>query len=237
MIILKVTVIYGNPDENNTYEYTHFLLKNLRNHMKINLTEYFLPEDFYLSCKNYCKYFISYCDYFNSCNINKIAKSISDSDMIILACSSIKMHLLPPSLKLLLDHLSYLWMPHKNNIPMSKKIGLVLSDDYVPILPSASKILRKYLKFWGIKNILNCNIHNKSKSLVEKDALSKDYLSIILLSVKIINMISSDPSFSCLNSKKIIKFPYSKLINQKNICQNKHSINKVISIKKIQNNL
>lgn len=207
---MKVTVIYGNSDENNAYEYTHFLLNILHNHIKINLTEYFLSENFYISCHHSCKCLTPYCNYFNSCHINKIAKSIIDSDMIILACSNIKMHQLPPSLKLLLDHLSYLWMPHKNNIPMFQKIGLVISDDYVPILPSSSKTLRKHFKFWGIKNILHCDIHNESKSLVERDALSKNYFNIILLSIKVMNIISSDPSLSYLNSKKIVRFPYSK---------------------------
>lgn len=236
MIIVNVTVIYGNPDENNTYEYTHFLLNNLHRHISIKLTEYFLPEDSYTLCENYNSCIISRCNSFDDCNVNKISKSICDSDLVILACSSIKLHMIPPALKELLERLSYIWMPHKNNIPMSQKIGLVISDGYVPILNSASKTLRKHMKFWGIKNILNFNFHNTSKVCSKQNSLSKDYLNLVLLSVKITNLISSDDSLSYLKYKKVIKFPYSNLITNKNTYNIKNQKNKVIPIKKIQNN-
>lgn len=236
MIIVKVTVIYGNPEENNTYDYTHFLLNNLHHHMPIKLNEYFLPEDSYIPCGNYCNCIISSCSYFNYCNINKISKSICDSDLVILACSSLKHHLIPPSLKLLLDHLSYLWMPHKNNIPMSQKIGLVISDDYVPILHSASKTLKKYMKFWGIRNILNFNFHTISETSSKQPVLSRNYLNLVLLSVKITNLISSDTSLSYLKNKKVIRFPYSNLLNNKNTYNIKNQKNKIIQLKRIQNN-
>ncbi|WP_294401040.1 hypothetical protein [uncultured Clostridium sp.] len=236
MITVNVTVIYGNPEQNNTYDYTNFLLNNLRRHIPIKLTEYFLPEDSYIPCGNFCERIVSSCSYFNCCNESKISKSICDSDLIILACSSIKHHMIPPSLKILLDHLSYIWMPHKINIPMSQKIGLVISDDYVPILHSASKTLKKHMKFWGIRNIFNFNFHNTSETSSKQDSLSRDYLNLVILSVKITNLISSDTSLSYLKYKKVIKFPYSNLIANKNTYTIKNQKNKVIPIKKIQNN-
>lgn len=239
MIILNITVIYGN--KNNTREYTHFLLKYIHKKTTINLTEFFLPENSSPSCnKNHFHCLLHYnCDYFDFCNINKIAKSISDSDLIIIACTSIEYHMIPVPLKLLLDNLSYLWMPHRNNIPMSHKIGLIISDDYIPVLPSASRKLRKYLKFWGIKNIINFNIHNCSQKSSAPLILSKDYVNLIFTSDKILSLFCSKHDISCINSKKVIKFPYSRLLKTKIYHPDKkHNINNnVIPMKRVQDNI
>lgn len=240
MIILNITIIYGHP--NNTYGYAHFLLEYLHKKTTINLTEFFLPENLHPTCKSNFHCLLSCnCDYYNFCNINKIAKSISDSDLIIIACTSSEYHTIPASLKIILDHLSYLWMPHRNNIPMSHKIGLIISDDYIPFLPSASRKLRKYLKFWGIKNIINLNIHNSSQSSSAPSFLSKDYVNLIFTCDKILSLLFSKYDVSCMNSKKVIKFPYSRLLKTKIYHPDKkHSINinnNVIPIKKVQDNI
>ena len=75
-----------------------------------------------------------------------------------------------------------------------------------------------------------------SKVCSKQNSLSKDYLNLVLLSVKITNLISSDDSLSYLKYKKVIKFPYSNLITNKNTYNIKNQKNKVIPIKKIQNN-
>ena len=228
MIYLNVTVIYENSDSN-TYDYTHFLLDYLHNTLSINITEYFLSEEFFLPCNNYCQNLMNqHCNNYNSCNINKIARSISDSDLIILTCSNVKKPILTPQLKLLLNHLYYLWMPHKNNIPMYEKIGLVISDNYIPFFPSASKILKKNLKFWGVNNIFNFSFNTDFKL---KNLNSKNYLNLIFISLKILKLINTSDKFTAMKSRKVIKFPYSKLINNNTLKKNGTSNKKVISLK------
>lgn len=236
MITLKVTVIYGNEKENNIYKYTHFLLDNLQNQIPIELTEFFLPEDFYNCCKKCCKCLIKNYNTCHSYCINNIKKSTSDSDLIIFTYSKESTPLLKASLKSLINNLSYMWMPHKINIPMSEKIGIILSDNSIPFINSTPKILKKHFKFWGIKNIINCNLHKTSQPLTEKSVVSKNYLALILLSEKIIRIVSSDISLSLLNSKKLIKFSYSKIERNKNTYRYKYSINKIIPMKRNQNN-
>ncbi|WP_242836219.1 hypothetical protein [Clostridium butyricum] len=236
MICLNVTIIYDNLKDDNSYDHINFLLKNLKLNTPINCTEYFLPTDFSLHCKHYCQCIIGNCDYFNFCSVNKIAKSISDSDLIILVCSSLRKCFLPPSLKLLIEHLSYIWMPHKNHIPMSDKIGLVISNDYVPLLPSTGRTLKKHLKFWGIKNILKFTSHDSSKIIPNTNLLSKDYINLLTLSIKIMNIYSSNHTTSS-HSGNIIKFPYSQLISNKKFLSNNNPTDNVIPLKKIKNDL
>lgn len=237
MIYLNVTVIYGNSDSD-TYDYTKFLLDNLSRHLSINLTEYFLSEEFFLPCNYSCINLNNkHCDNYNSCIVNKIAKSVSDSDLIIFDCPNVKKHLLTPQLKFLLNHLCHIWMPHKNNIPMYEKIGLIISDNYIPFFPSTYKILKKDLKFLGMKNILNFSFKSYEKDFQIKNKDSKNYLNLVFLSLKILNLISSSNNFSGLISKKVIKFPYSKLINNRSNQKNKDCVPKVIPMKNIQNNI
>ena len=234
---MNVTVIYGSS-HSDTYNYTNFLLDNLSKHLSINLTEYFLPKEFFLPCNYSCIDLINKpCDNYNSCIINKIAKSLSDSDLIILTCPKVKKHLLTPQLKFLLNHLCHIWLPHKNNIPMYEKIGLIISDNYIPFFPSTYKTLKKDLKFLGLKNILNFSFKSYEKNYQSKNNDYKNYLNLVFLSLKILNLISSLNNFSGLNSQNVIKFPYSKLINNRSNQKNKDCVNKVIPMKNIQNNI
>lgn len=231
MIYLNVTIIYDSSDHK-IYDYAHFLLNDLHKHFCINLTEYFLSEDFFLPHNNYCQYSMNkHCNNNHSNNINKIAKSINDSDLIIFACSNLEKQLVSPQLKLLLNHLYYLWIVHKNNTTMNEKIALVISDNYIPFFPSTYKVLKKNFKLWGIKNILNFSFKPYNDSPKNESKNYKNYLNLVFLSLKILNLIYNSNNSLSIKSKNVINFPYSKLTNNKSDEKNNNSSNKVISMK------
>ncbi|MGN0144892.1 MAG: hypothetical protein ACI398_07905 [Clostridium sp.] len=173
------------------------------------------------------------CTKYNNFTINKIARSISDSDLIIFACSNFDKQLLTPQLKLLLKHLNHIWKSNKINIPMNQKIAVVISDNYIPLFPSTYKTLKKSLKSWGIKNILNFCFKPYDNSSKIDIIRRKNYLNLVFLSLKILNLIYTCNDFSSIRSHNIIKFPYSKLVKNKIDEKNNDSVNKVIPIKNI----
>lgn len=231
MIYLNVTIIYDSSNQK-IYDYSHFLLNDLHKHLCINLTEYFLSEDFFLPCNNYCQYSMNkHCNNHHAMNINKIAYSINDSDLIIFACSNSKKQLVSPHLKLLLNHLYYLWAVHKNNSSMKEKIALVISNNYVPFFPSTYKVLKKNFKSWGIKNILNFSFKPYDYSYKSESKNYKNYLNLVFLSLKILALIYNSNNSLSIKSKNIINFPHSKSEYNKSNEKNNNSSNKVISMK------
>ena len=233
MISLKVTVIYGNYKHDIIYKYTHFLLDTLNKQIPIQLDEFLLYDNFSIPCKKCGKCLAKNYNVLDTFCINNIAKSISESDLIIFAYSKEFNSLFQPSLKFLMDNLSYMWMPHKNNIPMSQKIGLIISDNNIPFLHSTTKLLKKHFRFWGIKNINTLNLLKVSSQLKEKSVISKNYLTLILLGEKIVTLISSNTSFSSLNLRKIIQFPNSKIKNDKLLHCHKNFENNIVPLRKL----
>lgn len=224
---MNVTIIYGSSDFT-ACNYTHFLINRLHTNLPVSLTEYFLYEDiFYKNLTNQS------CTKYNSSNINNIIQSISDSDLIIFACLNFGKQLLTPQLKILIKHLNHIWHSNKINIPMNRKIVLIMSDNYIPFFPSTYKILKKNIKSYGFKNILNFSLKSCNNTFKADAKEYKNYINLMFLSLEILKLIYTDNNFLSIRSHNIIQFPYSRLVNNK-INKNKNeSVNKVIPMKNI----
>lgn len=196
---MNISVIYDNNDKGITYKSVQFILKEIQNNnINTSVKELFIPEDFNMisdiwDCYSTCRYFYSYegdsqsCVYINM--VKRISSILNKSDLIILA-SSTSHHNIGPQMYMLLEHLTYQWLPHRLNNLMVNKIALAISDTTsLTIFSYANMTLSRILRFWGINK---CSIFSKSLSKYNSENLSKkkqDKLSSELnkLSLKIVN--------------------------------------------------
>ena len=165
---MKITIIYGTTRKSITYTYVKIILNQLNAKIDSQLTEFFLPKDlpyfsngYLLTLEDTFPYFEEY--------ITPIMKALEESDFIILA-SPIYTCDESINMKLLLNILSYRWMPHRENRPsMSDKIGLVVSINNGIGLYDTTKVMTNSLRFWGLKNIYKISNSESSMGLKTVD--------------------------------------------------------------------
>lgn len=159
---MKITIIYGTTPKSITYTYVKIILNQLNAKINSQLTEFFLPKDLPYFCNGYLLTLEDTFPYFEE-YITPIMKALEESDFIILA-SPIYTCDESINMKLLLNILSYRWMPHRENRPsMSDKIGLVVSINNGVGLYDTTKVMTTSLRLWGLKHI--CKISNSEASI------------------------------------------------------------------------
>lgn len=159
---MKITIIYGTTPKSITYTYVKIILNQLNAKINSQLTEFFLPKDLPYFCNGYLLTLEDTFPYFEE-YITPIMKALEESDFIILA-SPIYTCDESINMKLLLNILSYRWMPHRENRPsMSDKIGLVVSINNGVGLYDTTKVMTNSLRLWGLKHI--CKICNSEASI------------------------------------------------------------------------
>jgi len=176
---IKVVVIYGINHKGSTYNIVQELLKNFTN---INLTEIFLANDKIQFC-NGCYSCIfkgeEKCPHYES--LKPIIASMVEAKVIILA-SPCYVYDVTGQMKTFLDHLAYLWMPHRPDERMFKKIGVVISTAAGGGAKRTNKTMKKTLNFMGVSkvysysaNVAACSwqgVKDKKKDKIEKDIIS-----------------------------------------------------------------
>ena len=76
-----------------------------------------------------------------------------DADLIVLTSPVYGMDV-TGQMKALLDHLCYLWMSHRPDPAMFRKVGLIVSTTAGAGLGHTAKTMKNSMKFWGVKKIL-----------------------------------------------------------------------------------
>lgn len=148
---MKITVINGTEKRGVTWRLKEILLERFRE--KAEITEYYLPGD----CPSFC------CGCTNcilkgehTCKdagyIQKIASSLLEADLIVMTSPAYVMHA-TGAMKTLLDHLAYLWMPHRPAPEMFGKRAVVITQCAGAGARSAAKDIRHSLSWWGISQI------------------------------------------------------------------------------------
>ncbi|GIM30407.1 flavin reductase [Clostridium polyendosporum] len=175
---MKVTIIYGNNREGNTYNCVSVFKNQLREYNNIDYAEYFVPRDMPYFCSG-CMNCI--CNGEDKCPHYKTMKPIIDdimtSDGVILASPVYVMNV-SGSMKALLDHLAKMWMPHRPNIEIFQKVGIAISTAAGAGIKEANKTLTNTFKFMGFKRYysLGCraidleNRDIKTQKRIEKSA-------------------------------------------------------------------
>ncbi len=148
---MKITVINGTEKHGVTYRLKEIFLERFRE--KSDIREFYLPKDcpaFCSGCTNCILKGEHICK--DTEYIQKIASSLLESDLIIMTSPAYVMHA-TGSMKALLDHLAYLWMPHRPAPEMFTKRAVIITQCLGAGAKSAAKDIKHSLSWWGISRI------------------------------------------------------------------------------------
>lgn len=171
---MKIIVFYGKRDKDITYNITKKLLNNFK---KINLKEYFLPDDMAkpcLGCMN------CYRDSEKNCyayhKIAKIYENMTEADLIVFATPAYCDNM-PGHLKSFFDHFGFMWLNRRPNRIMFLKKALIITTSDKLMASNAALEIKKNLNWWGISNINILSVTKKTKNIEKK--ISDVYKKII----------------------------------------------------------
>lgn len=148
---MKIIVINGTEKHGVTYRLKELFLERFRENAEI--TEFYLPKD----CPSFCSgctncIFKGEHTCKDSGYIQKIAASLLESDLIVMTSPAYVMHT-TGSMKALLDHFAYLWMPHRPAPEMFTKRAVIITQCLGAGAKSAAKDIKHSLSWWGISDI------------------------------------------------------------------------------------
>lgn len=149
--MMKITVINGTEKHGVTYRLKEIFLKRFRDSAQI--TEVYLPKDcphFCAGCTNCILQGEHTCK--DAAYIQKIEASLLEADLIVMTSPAYVMHT-TGSMKALLDHLAYLWMPHRPALEIFKKRAVIITQCLGAGAKSAAKDIKHSLSWWGISEI------------------------------------------------------------------------------------
>jgi len=198
----NVVVIYGINHKGSTYNIVQELLKKFKNPI---VTEFFLTSDKIQFC-NGCYSCIfkgeEKCPHYES--VKPIIASMLEAKIIILA-SPCYVYDVTGQMKTFLDHLAYLWMPHRPDGRMFKKIGVAISTAAGGGAKNTNKTMKKTLNFMGISKVYSYSTNVaacswKDVKNAKKDKIQKDMIS---LNHKIEKLIAKDDN---LKASLFVKF-------------------------------
>lgn len=152
---MKIIIIYGNQRKESTYNCVQIIKSKIQECGAVEFTEFFLPRDlpnFCVGCFNCFLKGEQNCPH--SKMVQPIVEKMINSDGIILA-SPVYGFNVTGAMKALIDHLCYLWMPHRPNRAMFSKIGLVISTTAGAGTKTTNKAMKKALDFMGLKRIFS----------------------------------------------------------------------------------
>lgn len=148
---MKITVINGTEKRGVTYRLKEMFLEPFRGQAEI--TEFFLPKDCPAFCAGCAQCILKgeqTCK--DSAHVQRIASALLDADLIVMTSPAYVMHA-TGAMKSLLDHLAYLWMPHRPAAEMFSKRAVILTQCLGAGAKSTAKDIRHSLSWWGISNI------------------------------------------------------------------------------------
>ncbi len=177
---MKITVVNGNTRHGSTWHCMDIIRQALSHSGHLEVTEFSLPRDMPHFCRGCFSCFVNgeqTCPHAQS--VQPIAAALLDADLIILTSPVYALDV-SGQLKALLDHLCYLWMPHRPDPKMFCKVGLAVTTTAGAGLGHTAKTMRNSLKFWGCGRVLSCkmpvsalkwsDVSDQKKAQVEKEA-------------------------------------------------------------------
>jgi multimeric flavodoxin WrbA len=152
---MKVTVINGNSHHGNTWHCKEIFIQELSKKNNLDITEFTLPKDMPHFCNGCFSCFYNGEDTCpHAANVAPIANALTEADLIIFTTPVYAMDI-SGQLKVLLDHLCFMWLSHRPNPKMFDKIALTISTTAGAGLGHTAKTLNNSLTFWGVKKIYN----------------------------------------------------------------------------------
>ncbi len=148
---MKITVINGTEKHGVTYRLKELFLERFRGAAEI--TEYDLPRDcpaFCVGCTNCFSMGEAHCK--DAVYVQKIVASLLRADLIVMTSPAYVFHA-TGAMKAFLDHLAYLWMPHRPAPELFGKRAVIITQCLGGGASSTAKDIRHSLTWWGISDI------------------------------------------------------------------------------------
>lgn len=148
---MKIVVINGTEKHGITYRLKEMFLEPFKK--KAEIIEFYLPKDcpaFCSGCVNCIRNGEQTCK--DSAYIQRIAEALLAADLIVMTSPAYVMHV-TGSMKALLDHFAYFWMPHRPASQMFTKRAVIITQCLGAGAKSAAKDIKHSLSWWGISDI------------------------------------------------------------------------------------
>lgn len=142
---MKTVIIHGQSHEGVTCHLARMTAAQLHG----EVTEFFLPRDFGEFCRGCTTCFVqseTKCPHFEQ--LRPITEAIDAADVIILA-SPVYVYHVTGSMKALLDHYAYRWMPHRPDARMFRKQAVCISTAAGAGMKSTIRDMADSTFFWG----------------------------------------------------------------------------------------
>ena len=154
---MNILTIIGTPHKGNTRDITDLFLKEFEGNNN-TFDEIVLPNDFNnicFGCANCILKGEDKCPHYNE--ISPIVKKIEKADLIIIA-TPVFVGSCTSGLKVLLDHLAYMWLVHRPKESMFNKVGLIITTAGGSGVKQTVKLIKQNLFYWGVPNIFNYGV-------------------------------------------------------------------------------
>ena len=149
---MEITIVHGQAHKGSTYRITTMIKENLAD-SDVIVNEYFMPKDtpgYCAGCYQCIQKGEEYCP--EAEKVQKIVASMLRSD-IILFDSPNYCYEMTGQLKTLMDHLAFMWMPHRPQKEMFSKTGIVISTAAGGGAGKVTKSMARQLFWWGVPKI------------------------------------------------------------------------------------
>lgn len=150
---MKLAIVHGSARRGSTWHVMDLIRRELAACAQLEVVEFTLPRDMPHFCNGCFSCFLNgegACPH--AAAVAPIAEALLSADVIALTSSVYAMDV-TGQLKALLDHLCYLWMSHRPDPRMFRKIGLTVSTTAGAGAGHATKTMSNSLKFWGVKRL------------------------------------------------------------------------------------
>lgn len=154
---MNILTIIGTPHKGNTRAVVDLFLEEFKD-SKNKFDEIILPNDFNSICCGCANCILKgedKCPHYNK--INPIIEKIEKADLIILA-TPVFVGSCSGGMKVLLDHLAYMWLVHRPKESMFNKIGLIVTSAGGSGVKATTKLLKSNLFYLGVPKIYNYGV-------------------------------------------------------------------------------
>lgn len=148
---MKIVIVYGNDRKGSTYNCVQIVKRTIEEYGDIRFEEIWLPKDlpeFCCGCFNCMNKGEEYCPHRDY--LSPIIETILDADGVIMA-SPVYCLNVSGAMKTLIDHLGFMWIPHRPNNKMFSKIGLAISTAAGGGTRRTNKTMKLALDYMGFK--------------------------------------------------------------------------------------
>ncbi|OHE25505.1 MAG: hypothetical protein A2Z84_08850, partial [Tenericutes bacterium GWA2_35_7] len=164
---MEITVIHGQMHKGSTYHVTEELTKKLALNDSDIIHTFSLPQQgpqFCVGCFSCIYKGESFCPH--ASQVKPIVDAMISSDVIIIDSPTYCLEM-SGQLKTLFDHLGYMYMTHRPQGIMFKKIGVAISTAAGAGAKNVTKTIKKQMFWWGIGKTYRLPVLVQAKSFSE----------------------------------------------------------------------